>query len=69
MQQNMADLERVAQDPTGQGMKARVQHKRRDACPYSLRSEERHEWLEGYDGMSIEGGPLVQESRCASRSP
>jgi ribosome modulation factor len=47
----------VAQDHTGQGMKARVQKKRRDACPYSLNSEERHEWLEGYDGMSSEGGP------------
>ena len=50
---------RVAEDPAAQGMKARVQHKRRDACPYALSSEERHGWLEGYDGVSSDDGPLV----------
>jgi hypothetical protein len=56
-------LSKPVADPTAEGMKARARHQRRDACPYALGSEERHEWLEGYDGMISEGARLEPETR------
>lgn len=50
-------------DPTDDGMRARAHGKRRDLCPYPLGSEERHEWLEGYDGVNAENAPLVPDTK------
>ena len=44
-----------AMDPTAEGARARAQGTPREACPYAQDSEEFHEWVEGYDGMSVEG--------------
>jgi hypothetical protein len=52
-----------AVDPTAEGARARAEHKPREACPYRADTEECHEWLEGYDGMSTEGSVLVPESK------
>jgi ribosome modulation factor len=51
------------QDPTDDGLRARGQGKSRDVCPHPLGSEERHEWLEGYDGVDAEGASLVPDKR------
>ena len=53
----------LPQNPTAEGMRARALGRGRDACPYQLDSEKRHEWLEGFDGASAEGAPLVAETR------
>ena len=50
-----------AMDPTAEGARARAQGTPREACPYAQNSEEFHEWVEGYDGMSVEGSPLALE--------
>ena len=50
-------------DPTAEGARARAENKPREACPYAPDTEERHEWLEGYDGMSTEGSALVPEAK------
>ena len=53
-----------AVDPTAQGIRARQQGRSRDACPYPLDSQERKEWLEGYDGREASlpfTGPTVPE--------
>ena len=50
-----------AMDPTAEGARARAQGTPREACPYARDSEEFHEWVEGYDGMSVEGSPLARE--------
>lgn len=44
------DIETKTVDPTDEGVRARARGRGRDACPYALGSEEREEWLEGYDG-------------------
>ena len=48
-------------DPTAEGARARAQGTPREACPYAQDSEEFHDWVEGYDGMSVEGSPLARE--------
>jgi hypothetical protein len=50
-------------DPTAEGARARAQGAPREACPYPLDSEQRHEWLEGYDGVSVSGSPLVPSAK------
>ena len=57
------DPQRPAVDPTAEGVRARSGGISRDLCPYALDSEERHEWLEGYDGMPLSASPMVAE-RC-----
>ncbi|MBY0295636.1 MAG: hypothetical protein K2X71_06300 [Methylobacterium sp.] len=44
-------------DPTAEGARARQQGRPREACPYPLDSEEREEWMEGYDGRMRETPP------------
>ena len=61
---NDPTAERAIQDPTAEGLKARIHHLGREACPYPLDSDERHEWLEGYDGVHAEGSPLISEMRA-----
>ncbi len=53
----------AAVDPTAEGSRARAEGKPRDACPYLAGSEERQEWLEGYDGPSTQGVPLMPETK------
>jgi hypothetical protein len=50
-----------AMDPTAEGARARAQGIPREACPYPQGSEEFHEWVEGYNGISVEGSPLARE--------
>ena len=52
-----------AKDPTAQGELAREQGQSADACPYPPGSEERHEWLEGYKGVSSQGSALMPEAK------
>ena len=52
---------KLAMDPTAEGARARAQGTPREACPYTQDSEEFHEWIEGYDGMSVDGSPLARE--------
>src|SRR3954447_21942358 len=49
-------------DPTAEGARARAENKPREACPYAPDTEERHEWLEGYDAISTEGAAHVPEA-------
>ncbi|WP_084673957.1 ribosome modulation factor [Methylobacterium sp. WSM2598] len=44
-------------DRTPEGVRARQHGKPRDACPYPLGSEEREEWLEGFDGRTRRAPP------------
>jgi ribosome modulation factor len=53
----------LPENPTAEGMRARALGRGRELCPYPLHSEERHEWLEGFDGVGAEGAPLVPEAR------
>ena len=55
--------ERSGADPTAKGKNARLASQPRESCPYPLGSEERHEWLEGYDGVGSEGGALMPERK------
>jgi ribosome modulation factor len=52
-----------AVDATAEGARAKAQGLPRNACPYALDSEQHHEWLEGYDGVTVEGSPLVPEAK------
>ena len=55
----------IAVDPTAEGSRARAEGLPRDACPYAADSEECHEWLEGYDGKTSQGSPLMPEKNDA----
>ena len=56
--------DRLAVDATAEGARARAQGKPREACPYALDSEERHEWFDGYDGRSVQGSALMPEVKA-----
>jgi hypothetical protein len=56
-------------NPTAEGARARAEGRNREPCPYPLDSEERHEWVEGYDGVESEGAPLVTEPGPMPRGP
>jgi ribosome modulation factor len=55
-----------AVDPTAEGSRARAKGRDRDACPYAADTEERHEWLEGYDGRDAQGSELTAASARGS---
>lgn len=48
---------KATRDPAAEGARARHQGKPRDACSYPLGSQEREEWMEGYDGRVEGAGP------------
>jgi ribosome modulation factor len=56
--------DRPTVDATAEGARARAQGAPREACPYALDSEKRHEWLEGYDGRSNQGSALMPEVKA-----
>ncbi|MFE1603324.1 ribosome modulation factor [Methylobacterium sp. ID0610] len=53
----VSDPPQPADDPAAQGVRARQNGKPRDVCPYPLDTEEREQWLEGYDGRERTAPP------------
>lgn len=44
-------------DAISEGSRARSKGQRRDACPYPAGTLERDDWLEGFDGETVDQPP------------
>nr|WP_043754127.1 Rmf/CrpP family protein [Methylobacterium nodulans] len=52
-----SDSKKPTSDPVSEGVRAHQRGKPRDACPYPAKSEQRQQWLEGYDGRPRNSPP------------